>query len=111
MEVYRDSFIIYGAGPLVDDYWFRQSVRNDLAFLYHVEVDKSSPRQISNLRLTPLRREMMVGSANRDALQTNLLPRDDPDWLVLRDSFRQLCSGFGTVVQSADDTAELVVMV
>ena len=111
VEVYRGSFIIYGAGPLVDDYWFRQSVRNDLAFLYHVEVDKSSPRQISNLRLTPLRREMMVGSANRDALQTNLLPRDDPDWLVLRDSFRQLCSGFGTVVQSADDTAELVVMV
>ena len=94
--------------------------RNDLALLYNVHVSRNNPRQILRLSLTPLIRGMgenawtMPGGRASSVYQTNLLGRDDPQWMQLQLAFVQLSAGFGTVVEfdpDPDGAPELVITI
>ena len=86
-QVYNQKPIFYGCGPLVDDYWFRWDVRNDLALLYNVHVSLAAPRQIERVTFVPLKRRMATNDQTSSILQTNRLQTTDPDWDVLHEMF------------------------
>ena len=103
----------------------RGDVRNDLALLYKVHLDPSSPRQIRELRFTPLKRNMhnawrLSQAQDVSAIQTNLLPRTagtvdsrglpvESDWEVLRTKFAERCAAFNVTVETETGSADFVV--
>jgi poly-gamma-glutamate capsule biosynthesis protein CapA/YwtB (metallophosphatase superfamily) len=65
VEVYRNRPIIYGAGDFVDDYAVDPEERNDFSFIFLLETDGGTPRE---LRLFPtLIADFQARLADRDA--------------------------------------------
>ena len=54
IEVYKSKFILYSTGDFIDDYAVEPDERNDLSFLFVVEIDRG---RFSGLRLHPIRIE------------------------------------------------------
>ncbi|MFB6945483.1 MULTISPECIES: CapA family protein [unclassified Streptomyces] len=94
LEVYRDRFILYGCGDLVDDYegiGGYESYRDDLRVLYLVSVEADTGRLV-DARMVPLQaRRMRLEHASPE----------DTEWLraVLDRRSRE----FGTRVDSGPD--------
>ena len=51
IELYRGKAILYSAGDFIDDYAVEPSQRNDLSFLFLVEIDAA---KVSRIRLIPV---------------------------------------------------------
>jgi poly-gamma-glutamate synthesis protein (capsule biosynthesis protein) len=75
VEVYKNRLILYDTGDLVDDYMIDPLLRNDLSFLFIVEVDKKGPL---SLKLIPTRIENFeVNLAKGEDAEASLLKMQD----------------------------------
>ncbi len=88
IEFYHDRLILYDTGDFVDDYAVDPHERNDLSFLYRVNVDGARPTSVD---LSPVRITRGVPEPIADA---------DARWLVATE--RRLCEPFGTVLIETD---------
>jgi poly-gamma-glutamate synthesis protein (capsule biosynthesis protein) len=84
IELYGGRPILYSTGDFVDDYAVDPAARNDLSFLFGVEV---ADGRIRRLRLHPVK---------IDRLQVNLAPPADAAWL--RSWMGARCARFGTTL-------------
>jgi len=50
VELYRGKAILYSTGDFIDDYWVDKEERNDLTFLFLIEVEED---RIAHIRLYP----------------------------------------------------------
>jgi poly-gamma-glutamate synthesis protein (capsule biosynthesis protein) len=82
VEVYRGRPILYSTGDFLDDYAVAPAERNDLSFLFRIEVEA---KRIRRLGLYPVK----IGR-----LQVNRAPEADAAWV--RAWMRARCARFGT---------------
>jgi len=84
IERYKGKAILYSAGDFVDDYAVDQHERNDLSFLFMLEVEKG---RIGRIRLYPVRIEDFgVRQAN------------EREWQFLKRTMQAKCKVFGTAM-------------
>lgn len=84
IELYKGRVILYSTGDFVDDYMVDRDERNDLSFLFTVEVGKN---RISRIILHPTAIEDLgVRRANED------------EWQFLTRTMQAKCNAFGTVM-------------
>ncbi|MCS6291466.1 MAG: CapA family protein [Nitrospira sp.] len=84
IERYKGKAILYSAGDFVDDYAVDQDERNDLSFLFMLEVEKG---RIGQIRLYPVRIE------NFGVRQAN-----EREWQFLKRTMQAKCKAFGTAM-------------
>ena len=84
IEIYNNKLILYDTGDFVDDYMVDTKLRNDLSFLYQVEVTKDG---IKKLELIPTR---------IDNMQVNKATGTDAAWALER--IQKLSAEFGTTI-------------
>lgn len=88
IERYRGKAVLYSAGDFIDDYAVDPTERNDLSFLFMLEVDRG---RIARLRLHPVAIEdCRVRLAN------------GAEAAFLQDRMRAKCAAFGTRVTFRD---------
>lgn len=86
IELYRGKAILYSTGDFIDDYMVDQDERNDLSFLFMLDVEKSRIRRIS---LHPVRIEdLRVRRANEQERR------------FLTISMQAKCKAFGTIMDA-----------
>lgn len=84
IELYMGKAILYSTGDFVDDYWIDKDERNDLSFLFVLEVERG---QITTVRLHPACIEDLgVRLAN------------EQEWKFLMRTMQAKCKAFGTVM-------------
>jgi poly-gamma-glutamate synthesis protein (capsule biosynthesis protein) len=84
IELYKGRAILYSTGDFVDDYMVDRDERNDLSFLFMLEVEKN---RISRIVLHPTAIEDLgVRRANEN------------EWQFLARTMQAKCSAFGTVM-------------
>jgi poly-gamma-glutamate capsule biosynthesis protein CapA/YwtB (metallophosphatase superfamily) len=84
IELYKGRVILYSTGDFVDDYMVDRDERNDLSFLFTVEVEKN---RISRIILHPTAiKDLGVRRANED------------EWQFLTRTMQAKCNAFGTVM-------------
>ncbi len=93
MEMYRHAPIIYAAGDFIDDYAVDPRERNDLSFLFVVEVTQ----QVERVRLHPVA---------IDRFQVRHATPTEAAWLMQRMHARSVALGSHVVLH--DDGCELV---
>lgn len=73
MEAYRRGLILYSAGNFVDDYAVDERERNDLSFIFSVDVDVHSVRRVS-LYPTVIRdcRARLARGSDRDEITSTM---------------------------------------
>jgi poly-gamma-glutamate capsule biosynthesis protein CapA/YwtB (metallophosphatase superfamily) len=76
--------VLFDLGDFIDDYAVDPFLRNDLGFLFIVDVDARGPR---SFEAVPLR---------LDFCHTRLAEGDDREWILRR--FREACAAIGTEV-------------
>jgi poly-gamma-glutamate synthesis protein (capsule biosynthesis protein) len=82
IECYQGKVILYSTGDFIDDYMVDKDERNDLSFLFVLEVEKG---RIGRIRLYPVRIEDLgVRLAN------------EQEWQFLARTMRARCEAFGT---------------
>lgn len=86
IEVYQDKLIMYDTGDFVDDYKVDPKLRNDLSFLFQIEVDRSG---LKALQLIPVK---------IDNMQVNLAADEEYSWALER--MKKLSAEFGTIIKS-----------
>lgn len=94
MERYNGKLIMYDTGDFIDDYAVDEFLRNDLSFLFCVEVDKKAIRRIE---LVPIA---------IDNMQVNRAKEDDEAWLV--ETLKERSAGFGISVRKVKEGIEIV---
>lgn len=85
IEVYKGKTILYSTGDFVDDYAVDKDERNDLSFLFMLELDKG---RIGRIMLHPVRIE---GLGVRLA--------DEREWQFLKRTMQAKCKAFGTTME------------
>jgi poly-gamma-glutamate capsule biosynthesis protein CapA/YwtB (metallophosphatase superfamily) len=95
IERYGGRPILYSTGDFVDDYAVDPYERNDLSFLFRLEVEAGCIRR---LRLYPVKISQ---------LQVNLAPPAGAIWL--RSWMRARCAPYGTTLDDLDGTLVLAV--
>lgn len=88
IEIYKDKVIFYDTGDFVDDYVVDPVLRNDLSFIFMVEVEKGNILQIV---LIPT----LISN-----YQVNLAPATEADWALQR--MTKLCAEMGTTVKQKE---------
>lgn len=84
IELYKGRAILYSTGDFIDDYMVDKDERNDLSFLFVLEVEKS---RIGRIRLLPVRIEDFgVRRAN------------EQEWQFLKRTIQAKCKAFGTII-------------
>jgi poly-gamma-glutamate synthesis protein (capsule biosynthesis protein) len=84
IECYKGKAILYSTGDFVDDYWVDHDERNDLSFLFILEVEQG---RLARLRLHPTCiDDLGVRSANEE----------EREFLVR--TMKAKCKAFGTVM-------------
>jgi poly-gamma-glutamate synthesis protein (capsule biosynthesis protein) len=84
IECYKGKAIFYSTGDFIDDYMADKDERNDLSFLFILEVEKS---RIARIGLHPVRIEDLgVQLAN------------EQEWQFLRRTMQAKCRLFGTTM-------------
>lgn len=84
IELYKGKAILYSTGDFIDDYMVDEGERNDLSFLFMLNVEKSRIRRIS---LYPVRIEdLRVRRAN------------EQEWQFLTRSMQAKCKAFGATM-------------
>lgn len=93
IEVYDGKPILYAAGDFIDDYMIDLDERNDLSFLFIVEIDQG---RIHHIRLHPVAiDDMQVRRAHGEEVH------------FLQERMRTLSAELGTTVDIHDDLCEL----
>lgn len=93
IQKYKDSIIIYDSGDFVDDYAVDSGLRNDLSFLFTVEIEKN---QLKRLILLPVKiSNMQVNKAEGADAQTII------------DLMKKRSVPFGTQFERAQDVLVL----
>ncbi|MEP7151389.1 MAG: CapA family protein [Nitrospira sp.] len=95
IELYRGKAIVYSTGDFIDDYMVDQDERNDLSFLFMLDVEKSRIRRIS---LHPVRIEdLRVRRAN------------EKEWQFLSRTMQAKCAAFGTSILFQDGIGTITI--
>jgi poly-gamma-glutamate capsule biosynthesis protein CapA/YwtB (metallophosphatase superfamily) len=85
IELYKGKAILYSTGDFVDDYMVDRDERNDLSFLFMLEVEKT---RIGRIVLHPVRIEDLgVRQANEE------------EWQFLRRTMQVKCKAFGATME------------
>jgi poly-gamma-glutamate synthesis protein (capsule biosynthesis protein) len=88
IELYKGKAILYSTGDFIDDYWVDKEERNDLTFLFLLEVEG---RRITRIRLHPACIEdLRVRSAK------------DEERRFLQRSMEAKCKAFNTLMTAQD---------
>jgi poly-gamma-glutamate capsule biosynthesis protein CapA/YwtB (metallophosphatase superfamily) len=95
IEIYKQKIIIYGCGDFVDDYAVDDHYRNDLSFLYCLDLDTTN-NQWARLELIPTRIKHF---------QVNFASGEDKQWL--RETMTKLSTKFKTKFQIDPTTQNL----
>lgn len=85
VERYRDGIILYDTGDFIDDYMIDQQLRNDLSFLFTIEIEQ---KKLKRLQLLPVK---------IDAMQVNKAAGVDATTII--NLMKQRSSPFGTVFE------------
>lgn len=83
---YKNKLVLYDTGDFVDDYRVDAQLRNDLSFLYQIEVAKDG---IKKLTLIPV---------HIDNIQVNKATGTDAQWAL--DRIQKLSAEFGTQISN-----------
>ena len=84
IELYKGKAILYSTGDFIDDYMVDKEERNDLSFLFMLEVERT---RIARITLHPTRIEDLgVRRAN------------EHEWQFLTRTMQAKCKAFGTVI-------------
>jgi poly-gamma-glutamate synthesis protein (capsule biosynthesis protein) len=95
IELYKGKPILYSTGDFVDDYMVDQDERNDLSFLYIVEVERG---RIVRVRLHPVRIEdLSVHLAN------------EQEAAFLKRTMQAKCAAFGTRIEFRDQVGTIAI--
>ncbi|HSN05307.1 MAG TPA: CapA family protein [Nitrospira sp.] len=95
IELYKGKAILYSTGDFVDDYAVDRDERNDLSFLFVLEVEKA---RIGRIRLYPVRIEDLgVRVAN------------EQEWQFLKRTMQAKCKAFGTLMEGEGKTGTVEV--
>ena len=84
IELYNGKAILYSAGDFIDDYMVDEEERNDLSFLFLLEVEQG---RIARLRLYPARIEDL-----------GVRLADEQEWQFLERTMQAKCKAFGTMM-------------
>lgn len=84
IEIYKGKAVIYSSGDFVDDYMVDKDERNDLSFLFELEVKNC---RIIGILLYPIRIENM-----------GVRRADDQEWQFLKQTMQDKCKTFGTTM-------------
>jgi len=96
IECYKGKAILYSAGDFIDDYMVDKDERNDLSFLFMLEVEKN---RIGRIRLYPVRIEdLAVRLAN------------EQEWQFLTRTMQAKCKVFGTTMDIEEKAGTVSVM-
>lgn len=96
IECYKGKAILYSAGDFIDDYMVDKDERNDLSFLFMLEVEKN---RIGRIRLYPVRIEdLAVRLAN------------EQEWQFLTRTMQAKCKVFGTTMDIEEQSGTVSVM-
>ena len=96
IECYKGKAILYSAGDFIDDYMVDKDERNDLSFLFMLEVEKN---RIGRIRLYPVRIEdLAVRLAN------------EQEWQFLTRTMQAKCKVFGTTMDIEEQAGTVSVM-
>jgi poly-gamma-glutamate capsule biosynthesis protein CapA/YwtB (metallophosphatase superfamily) len=96
IEVYKGKAILYSTGDFIDDYMVDKDERNDLSFLFMLEVEKN---RIGRIRLYPVRIEdLAVRLAN------------EQEWQFLTRTMQAKCKVFGTTMDIEEKAGTVSVM-
>jgi poly-gamma-glutamate synthesis protein (capsule biosynthesis protein) len=94
IERYKGKAILYSAGDFIDDYMVDKDERNDLSFLFVLEVEKN---RIGLIRLYPVRIEDLgVRLAN------------EQEWQFLKRTMQAKCKAFGTAMDVGGQVGTIV---
>lgn len=86
IELYKGKVILYSTGDFVDDYMVDKDERNDLSFLFMLEVERN---RIGRITLHPTRIEdLAIRQAN------------EPEWQFLVRTMQAKCKSFGTMMSA-----------
>ena len=94
IEVYKNKLVLYDTGDFVDDYRIDAQLRNDLSFLYQIEVAKDG---IKKLTLTPV---------HIDNMQVNKATGTDAQWAL--DRIQKLSAEFNTQIRKGSGTQRII---
>lgn len=95
IELYRGRAILYSTGDFIDDYMVDQDERNDLSFLFMVNVEKG---RIPGISLHPIRIEDLGVSRAKEK-----------EWEFLAQSMQAKCTAFGTSILFHDGIGSLTI--
>ncbi|HVL76346.1 MAG TPA: CapA family protein, partial [Noviherbaspirillum sp.] len=95
VELYRGCPILYAAGDLVDDYYVDPELRNDLQFLFELELDAVRLRAI---RMWPLR----IDDCRSE-------PADPSMFAEMAETMIGRCAELGTPVERIDGSLQVAV--
>jgi poly-gamma-glutamate synthesis protein (capsule biosynthesis protein) len=95
IERYKGKAILYSTGDFIDDYWVDKDERNDLSFLFMLEVEGG---RIARIRLHPTCTEDLgVRAAN------------DQETAFLKKAMHMKCAAFGVKIEFEDHVAVVAV--
>ena len=95
IDSYKGKAILYSTGDFVDDYAVDRDERNDLSFLFMLEVEKA---RIGRIRLYPVRIEDL-----------GVRLADEQEWQFLRRTMQAKCKAFGTIMEGEGKTGTVEV--
>ena len=95
IELYRGKAILYSTGDFIDDYMIDKDERNDLSFLFVLEVEKGRIRRIS---LHPVRIEDL-----------GVRRADERDGQLLAKRMKDKCAAMGTSMLFHDGIGSLTI--
>lgn len=95
IELYKGKAVLYSTGDFVDDYMVDKDERNDLSFLFVLEVEKN---RIGRIALHPVRIEDLgVRLAN------------EQEWQFLKRTMQAKCRAFGTTMDVEGQVGKITV--
>ncbi len=84
IELYKGKAILYSTGDFIDDYMVDKEDRNDLSFLFMLDVEKN---RIARIALHPTRIEDL-----------GVRRADEHEWQFLTRTMQAKCKAFGTIM-------------
>ena len=95
IELYQGKAILYSSGDFIDDYLVDEGKRNDLSFLFVLDVERG---RIGRIRLQPVRIENCRVRLARDQ-----------EVVFLQQTMQTKCAAFGTSIAFRDGLGTIVI--
>jgi poly-gamma-glutamate synthesis protein (capsule biosynthesis protein) len=93
LEFYKGKAILYSAGDFIDDYAIDKEERNDLSFLFVLELDGT---QLARIRLYPTCIEDL-----------GVWLAKDQEWRFLARTMQAKCKALGSTMELAERTGTI----